>query len=131
MYIGGYNIAFVLHAVIETPAAMNFMLFPSRQIGSFTPQAHPLIRQYALLLLSSVLISVAFTVRPADDLTGMVAGCFSIYHVGPAIRSLTRLKEQAGRQQPIFLSEAFLYLAVHVCCGLSLFQCFLSAARGE
>lgn len=131
MYIEDYNIAFMLHAIFETPAAINFMIFPSRQIGSFTPQAHPIIRQYALLLLSSVLVSIAFALRPTDDLTRSVAGSFAIYHVGPAVRSLGRLKQQASRHQSIFLSEAFLYLVVHLCCGLSLFHCFCGADLGN
>lgn len=121
----GYNLAFVFHALIEIPAAINFMFVPSKQLGKYTPHAHAIIRQYALLLLVSVLISLTFATRPTDDLSRMVAGSLAMYHIGPALRSVGRLRQQAAQAKPLLLSEAALYLVVHIACGTSLTVCYL------
>lgn len=114
------NVGFVLHIAIEIPAAINFMLFPSKQLQIHTPHAHAIIRQYALLLLSSILISMLFVFRPADDISRLVAGSLALYHVGPTLRSYGRLRRQRAEAQPLLLSEAFLYLCCHIACGTSL-----------
>lgn len=121
----GYNIAFLLHVVVEVPAAINFMLLPSKQLGQDTPHAHAIIRQYALLLLSSILIAIIFASRPIDDLTRSVAGSLAIYHIGPSLRSWSRLGSQAKRSSPVLLSEAALYLVCHLVTGSALLSCFL------
>ena len=114
------NAGFIIHALIEIPAAINFMLSPSKQLGKPTPHAHAIIRQYALLLLSSVLIALVFASRPADELSRYVAGALAIYHIGPAIRSCARLSNQASNSEAILFSEAFLYLICHLLCGFYL-----------
>ena len=117
-----YNVCFVLHAAIETPAALNFMFLPGRQIrGMPAPQAYPIVRQYALLLLSSVLIAAAFAYRPTDDLTKWVAGSFSVYHLGPTVRSWNILTSSSAGWSHRWASEAGLYFVVHVLCGIMLF----------
>lgn len=123
--VAGYNIAFVLHAAFEIPATINFTLYPSKQLGEYTPHAHAIVRQYALLLLTSVLISLIFATRPIDDLSRAVAGSLALYHIGPTLRSCNRLRQQATQSKPLLLSEAFLYLVVHIICGTSLFLCYL------
>lgn len=123
----GYNVAFVLHAAIEIPAAINFMLFPSKQLGKNTPNAHPVVRQYALLLVSSVLIAIAFAIRSTDEISRTVAGCLAVYHLGPALRSLSRLAAQYQRSEALLMSEAFLYLTCHVLTGVSLVSCYLGS----
>lgn len=120
-----YNMAFVLHIIIEVPAAINFMVQPSKQLGVHTPHAHAIVRQYALLLLSSILIAVTFASRPADDLTRTVAGSLAIYHIGPFLRSWSRLTSQAKQSSPVILSEAALYLVCHLLGGTSLLLCYL------
>lgn len=133
MLVKGYNIAFMLHAAIEIPAAINFMLYPSKQLGVYTPHAHAIVRQYALLLLSSVLVAIIFASRPSDDLSGLIAGALAIYHIGPALRSVGRLRSQATRFENLLMSEAALYLACHTLCGgLLLLHCsaHLSATLG-
>lgn len=120
------NFCFLLHILVEIPALINFMLYPSKQLGIYTPHAHAVIRQYALLLLCSVLIACMFLTRVDDDLTGQVAGALAIYHIGPAIRSGGRLREQARKGQQLLLTEAALYLVVHMVCGSSLMSCFWS-----
>jgi len=120
-----YKLPFVLHAVVEIPASINFMLYPSRQLGEYTPQAHAIIRQYAILLLTSVLISLIFATRPTDDLSRAVAGALAIYHIGPTLRCLAQLRQRPAPFRGFVLSEAFLYLIVHILCGTLLFLCYL------
>lgn len=121
----GYNVAFLLHVVIEMPAAINFMVQPSKQLGKHTPHAHAIVRQYALLLLSSILIAIIFAPRPVNDLTKAVAGSLAIYHIGPALRSWSRLRSQAKRSAPVVWSEAALYLVCHLVTGTALLLCFM------
>jgi hypothetical protein len=107
---------FLIHIVIEVPACFSFYLFPSRQLGIHTPHAHPVIRQYAALLFASVLVAMVFLRRPLDDTSGKVAAALAVYHVAPSWRSVTRLRNQARQGAPVLLSEASLYLLVHVIC---------------
>lgn len=118
------NLCFLLHILVEIPALINFMVYPSKQLGVYTPHAHAIIRQYALLLLCSVLIAWLFLTRIKDDLTGQVAGVLAVYHIGPATRSLGRIREHARLGQRILPTEASLYLVVHLICGLNLALCF-------
>lgn len=78
---------FIAHIVVETPAALNFFVFPGGQIGTKNTQAEALIRQYSLLLLTSLLIALAFAHRESDQLSGQVAGAMAVYHVGPLVRA--------------------------------------------
>jgi len=114
------HLGFLIHIVIELPASLSFCLFPSRQLGTYTPHAHPVIRQYAALLFASVLVAMVFLRRPMDDMSGKVAGALAIYHVAPSLRSLGRLKRQARLRELTILSEASLYLLVHVVCCAAL-----------
>ncbi len=120
MYYHEYNLCFLLHIIIEIPAFLNFFVFPSGQLGTATPHAHAVIRQYALLILSSVLVSFAFLRRPADCLSGQVAGALAVYHFGPSVRSLNRLSRRMQLKKPLIPSEAAFYLLLHSLCGASL-----------
>ncbi|KIW97573.1 uncharacterized protein Z519_01157 [Cladophialophora bantiana CBS 173.52] len=114
------HLGFLIHVVIEVPACLSFALFPSRQLGMHTPHAHAVIRQYAALILASVLVAMVFANRPPDDTAGKVAAALAVYHVAPSIRSANRLARQARFRKPIIVSEAFLYLVVHVICFAAL-----------
>jgi hypothetical protein len=107
---------YLLHVLIEIPAAITFFLAPSRQLGSHTPQAHAVIRQYAILLLSSVVIALAFAWQPENELSGSVAGALALYHIGPGVRSTTRLAQAMQTGTGPFWEPA-LYLAVHTLAG--------------
>lgn len=121
------NLPFLLHAIVEAPAFVNFLLFPSGQLGTTTLHAHPVVRQYALLILSSILIASVFISRVNDELSGQIGGSLALYHVGPSIRALSRLHRRAELSKPLFLSEASFHLFVHsICCG-SLLQCCWSS----
>lgn len=128
---------FLQHAIIELPASIQFLLIPSRQLGRPTPHAHPLIRQYAVLLFSSVVISLSFAFRShppslassADAnnaLTGQVALALGLYHIGPIIRSGAKLRDIRRRDWSAREVEAAVYVVVHVIVGGGLFRKALS-----
>lgn len=120
-----YNLGFLIHIIIEIPASINFFCFPSRQLGIHTPQAHAVIRQYAVLLLVSVLLATVFVARPLDNTAGKVAGALALYHIAPFVRSVVRLHRQTQARAPIIYSEAFLYVFVHsVCFAALLHHCW-------
>ena len=116
-------LGFMLHVVIEVPAAINFFLFPSGQLDSYSPQAHAVIRQYAMLLLTSVLIAMVFLVRPVDQVSGQIAGALSIYHVAPCLRSIGRLYTRFQQDESLFASQANFYVLLHSFAGASLAAC--------
>jgi len=108
---------FLVHAMLEIPASLNFFLNPSGQLGVHSPQAHPVIRQYAVLLLSSILISMSFALRDADELSGQVAGALAIYHLAPMLRAAGRLTGRQAIRQPL------LFFATHGVCLAGLLAC--------
>lgn len=120
-----YNLPFLLHAIVETPASLNFFLFPSNQLGAHTPNAHAVIRQYACLLLASVWVSLAFIQRPPDALSGQVAGAFSFYHIAASIRASSRMQQHVSKANHTVSSEAILHLVVHsFCFGSMWYHCW-------
>lgn len=113
---------FLHHAIAEIPASLQFFFFPSRQLGRPTPRAHPVIRQYALLLFCSVLIASIFALRPdgtAEDktLNGQVALVLGFYHVGPILRSGARVLEVRTKGWGAREVEAAWYVVAHVVLG--------------
>lgn len=121
----GLKLGFLLHILIEVPASINFLVYPSGQLGSPSPQAHPIIRQYALLLMTSVVIAIIYMLRPLDSTSGQVAGALGIYHVGPSLRSIARLQTRFQQGHSLIYSEASLYLFVHTVTGAALAHCCL------
>ena len=123
MALYGFNWPFVAHIVVETPACINFMFNPSGQLGNHTPNAHAIIRQYALLLLSSILIAMLLITRDLDKLSGQIAGALAVYHVGPSIRAFSRCWNSSSHDSASSLWKAPLYMLVHTICLAGLLQC--------
>ncbi|RDW85563.1 hypothetical protein BP5796_03888 [Coleophoma crateriformis] len=84
---------FYLHLFLETPAALNFFFNPGQQLGlsESVPQAEAVVRQYAVLLLSSNLVALAMICRPSDGTTQRVSGALGIYHVAPLVRAVGKI----------------------------------------
>jgi len=116
---------FLVHAVLETPASLSFFLYPSGQLRTYSPQAHAVIRQYAVLLLSSVIISLIFAFRPLDELSGQVAGALTIYHLAPMVRATGRLMGRQAVWQPL------LFVAAHGVCLAGLVGCCWEFCLGK
>ena len=115
-----HKVSFLLHAAIETPAAINFLLFPNDQLSSPSPQAHPVIRQYAMLLLSTVIISFIIAFKPLDIVSGKIAGALAIYHCGPLIRATCKLASRKRLRERSLLGQPWLHLILHSICLVSL-----------
>ncbi|KAG0651741.1 hypothetical protein D0Z07_1927 [Hyphodiscus hymeniophilus] len=82
---------FWIHIILETPASLNFFFNPSEQLSSPAPQAHAIIRQYAVLLLVSNLIALNFALGPLDQTGKNVALALSVYHLAPIFRAGSRI----------------------------------------
>jgi len=102
-FLSPTHLPFLLHLLIELPASLSFYFSPSSQLPRSTPSAHALIRQYAILLLSTNLIALIFLLHPpptdsvAELLRGNVAGALAVYHVAPVVRAVSRIIGGAGR----------------------------------
>ncbi|KAL2069576.1 hypothetical protein VTL71DRAFT_14255 [Oculimacula yallundae] len=86
------NLAFLIHALLELPASLNFFFRPNEQLLSPAPQAHALIRQYAVLLMSSNIVALIFAFRPVDETSRRVAGALAVYHAAPLVRAVGRIR---------------------------------------
>jgi hypothetical protein len=114
---------FWLHTGIELPASLKFFLNPSNQLFGHPihgeiryPAAEAIIRQYAVLLFVSVLISLIFAFRVVDDTSRRVAAALFLYHVAPAVRAASRI--WVGDQNWINkdLGGPWVHLVVHILC---------------
>ncbi len=106
--------ALVLHLVIETTAAINFFARPSATLSVPQPHSHGVIRQYALLLLTSNIIAAVFLNRAVHDaLSAQIAAALALYHAGPFFRAVSRI--QRGSSGDV-LGGAWLHAFSHLLC---------------
>lgn len=118
------SVPFILHIVIELPAALSFALFPSATLSIPQPHAQAVIRQYALLLLSTIIIAAVFVQQnqkghgPKMPERG-VASALALYHLGPLVRAVHRFGRKQGTGRG-FLGQPWLHVLVHVLCCLAL-----------
>jgi hypothetical protein len=122
------TLPFWFHLLIELPASINFFLQPSEQLSSPAPQAHAIIRQYAVLLFVSNLIALIFALRPVDGTSRNVASALSVYHLAPLMRAGSRIVEGGGEYGK-GLGGPALHLVVHGLCFAGLFTVYVSEAR--
>ncbi|KAF4633106.1 hypothetical protein G7Y89_g5014 [Cudoniella acicularis] len=120
-------VPFWLHLLVEVPASLNFFFNPSEQLSSPAPQAHAVIKQYAVLLLVSNLIALIFARRPIDGTSKKVAGALAVYHLAPVARSLARIVGEEMEYGKA-LGGPWLHLLVHGGCLMSLTAVFLSGS---
>lgn len=118
------SLPFILHIIIELPAATSFALTPSATLSIPQPHAQGVIRQYALLLLSTIIIAASFVLQ---DCRGeepkmperSVASALALYHLGPLIRAANRSQRGEGTGRGL-LGQPWLHVLVHVLCCLAL-----------
>lgn len=112
---------FLLHIIIELPAALRFALYPSSTLQAPQPYAHAVLRQYALLLLSSIVIAAIFAFASGDRdwIERGVAGSLSLYHLGPAFRAFYRRRRGEGRGTS-WLQQPGMHAIVHLTCWIAL-----------
>jgi hypothetical protein len=119
------TIPFWAHIAAELPASINFFLRPSEQLSSPAPQAHAIIRQYAILLLVSNIIALIFALRPVDATSQHVGGALSLYHAAPFVRAARRiLSGDEGYRGG--LGGPAVHLVMHSVCLMTLGDLFLS-----
>ena len=119
-----HSFPFMLHIVVELPAATSFAFFPSATFSIPQPHAQAVIRQYALLLLSTVIIAAIFVPqdRKGDGATMQergVASALGLYHLGPLVRAAHRSRRREGSGRHV-LGQPWLHVLMHVLCCLSL-----------
>ena len=123
--IGIVQFAFLLHLVIETAASANFMLRPSATLVAPQPYSHAVIRQYALLLISSNIIAAVMLNREADTTSGKIAGALGVYHLGPFVRAVSRIVKKSSGSG---LNEPWLHAFAHGLCGACLLASFATSS---
>ena len=112
-YITVDHLGLLLHLIIELPACISFFLRPSATLSQPQSYAHGVIQQYALLLASTNLIVLAILSRPVDHLSGQVSGALAVYHIGPSVRAIARIRK---RELGNALGGPWLHVLVHLIC---------------
>lgn len=125
------RLPFLLHAVIETPAGLSFILAPQRQLPGASPEAVLLLANYGGALLATVGVSAVFLLRTeAGDTAARAAGLvLAFYHVFPLRRAVRRIGHgrAAGRPADAVLGGPWVHLVVHAACFASLLGLWFAA----
>ena len=121
--IGIVQFAFLLHMIIETAASINFILRPSATFLVPQPHSHGVIRQYALLLISSNIIAAVMLNREVDATSGNIAGALGVYHFGPLVRAVSRIVEKSSGSG---INGPWLHAFAHMLCGTCLLASFIT-----
>lgn len=137
-YFSLHKLPFWLHSLIELTPSIVFLINPAAQLYSpsitqdlqISPQcygsiglkygAEAIIRQYAVLLFVSVLISAIFALRKTDITSRQVAAALTIYHLAPMVRAASRLRAGDTAWLPNDIGGPWVHLAVHTVCLLAL-----------
>jgi hypothetical protein len=124
------KVPFAFHAIIETAAALSFIITPEKQLSNCTPAAKLILRQYGGLLIATNLVCLAVFAQPTFESSGQIlAVALGSYHIWPAYRAYARLKPgvvagDVRLQDAGLLGGPMVHLIVHI---LSLGM-FLAAA---
>ncbi|RGP77511.1 hypothetical protein FLONG3_4430 [Fusarium longipes] len=115
--VSSATIPFLVHALIETPAALTFILKPSTQLQPLPPSAALIVQSFGGSILATNLIALAFIRRPFDDVARHVALAFAFWHIWPCYRAYMRMsgyteKEEASVTKTFGGPKA--HLGVHV-----------------
>jgi len=74
-----FNIPFLIHFLGDFGASYGFCVRPSSTLLELQPYAHPVIRQYALLLISTHLIAANFLFQEhPSSISYRVAGALAL-----------------------------------------------------
>lgn len=124
------NSGLIFHFIVEIPAMIGFIFQPSLTLATYSPQAHGVIRQYGLLLLcTNLLIAVILAYEPTQQgpwqsshrqLERRVAQVLILYHVGPFLRAMGRIKAGEVKPRGSLLGGPYLHMALHAICAAAL-----------
>ena len=139
-------ISILSHILIETPAGLNFIFRPSHTLSSPSYDAHPVIRQYGVLLLvlngllglllmdfchdnsldtgfknEFAMVSSSTHGHIDGQTLDRICGILVLYHIGPFWRALTNLcnSRRAG------YGDALMAATVHIAVGAGLLNVWL------
>lgn len=115
------HLPFLFHIIIELPASMVFLVYPSATLAAAQPHAHGVIRQHALLLTSTNLVAWTFLFETASPSSGRVAAALALYHIGPIVRAWKRIRAGEGKTRMFGgWRGPQLHLGVHGICAMAL-----------
>ena len=106
--------SFLLHILGESFAIFGFAFRPSQTLRQPQPDAHAVIRQFALLLLSTNLIAGIFLFQEKPtNISCKVAGALALYHLGPLARAAMKIYrgEKVGIREG--LGGAWVHVGYH------------------
>ncbi|KAI0531569.1 hypothetical protein GGR58DRAFT_229702 [Xylaria digitata] len=116
------KLAFTTHAVIETAAALSFIVHPEGQLPGCTPATRLVLRQYGGLLLASSMICLIIVAGSGCDTTTtrLMAAALGSYHAWPCYRAFTRIRNELRHRHRFketwVLGGPPLHFLVHVVC---------------
>ncbi|ROT42515.1 hypothetical protein SODALDRAFT_326676 [Sodiomyces alkalinus F11] len=123
---------FLLHATVETAAAISFISHPDSQLPrpvSSSPAARLILESLGGLLLSTNLICLIFLVRPVfDETSRLVAASLAFWHVWACRRAWVRLTTDKVAESGTTPARTFGGPAVHLGVHVVLLGSLLSAA---
>lgn len=113
-----FKLPFLLHLIIETPAAYTFFFSPERQLHDCSPAARLILQQHGALLAASNLICIPVCVKLGmGDTDRMIAFALGFYHIWPcrrAYRRLSRVVVPGDVNASAVLGGPMVHLAVHL-----------------
>ncbi|KAI1411471.1 hypothetical protein F5Y13DRAFT_180821 [Hypoxylon sp. FL1857] len=113
------KLPFVIHALVETAAALSFIFNPNKQLPGCNEAAKLILRQYGGLLLSSNLICLAILTEPGFSyMSRLLAAALGTYHIWPCYRAYVRIHHNIGlsKDGQSALGGPRLHLIVHLAC---------------
>lgn len=111
------KIPFALHAIVETAAALSFMITPEKQIPGCSEATRLVLRQYGGLLLSTNYICIFILCQPHFSDTGrLIAAALGTYHGWPSYRAYVRLTRKLPEDAASgsILGGPWLHLVLHI-----------------
>lgn len=95
------KLPFLLHATVETAAAISFILHPDSQLPrpvSSSPAARLILQSLGGLLITTSLVCLVFLARPRfDDTSRLMAASLATWHVWPCRRAWLRLTTEIDK----------------------------------
>jgi hypothetical protein len=127
------KLPFLLHMVVETPAALTFIFTPHKHLHEVQPAARLILQQYGALLLSTNLICLALSTASdssgLDGIERLLAASLGFYHIWPCSRAFARLSGPVAGDvhHKAVLGGPLVHLIIH----LLLLSLFAHAAWSE
>lgn len=115
------NLPVLAHLVIESMAALSFLLQPQVQLQDSKPsdEAVLICHSYAGSLLATDALCFLFLVyrdnKEFDETSAMLAGSLAIYHLFPVKRAWARIRRRRGnyKQEERMAGGPPVHLAIH------------------